>query len=499
MTASPVSDTGLQPGSQAHREACIALARRIEDAGIRRMRFVWCDLHGMYRSKVLMAPAAVRALRSGIGMPGTLMLKDHADKTAFPVFDRQQIAQYPGLARFEQASNVVLMPDPSAFWTLPWDASTGCVRCEAWFPDGTPVAIDTRRILRHALARLSPQGWALRCGLEVEFHIYRIRDGAPQDDPMLADWPGQPPVVEMLHPGYRLMADDYMTRCEAPMAIVERTVQALGLPLHSLEIEFGPSQFEAVFEATDAMAAADQMVMFRNLVRQALRREGYHASFVCRPPFPNIMSSGWHLHQSLVDAQGRNLFMKPEGPAAFHDADALACLSPLGAHYLAGLLAHAPGMAAFCVPTINGYERFRPNALAPQQAVWGHDNRGAMLRVVGGPADPGTRIENRLGEPLANPYLYIAAQVHAGLDGIARALTAPPACDSPYATAANSQRLPVGLEDALGAMQEDEAMLEGFGADFLHYFGQVGYNELKRSWAAEDPLGFQAREYFSRF
>ena len=161
--------------------------------------------------------------------------------------------------------------------------------------------------------------------------------------------------------------------------------------------------------------------LFRNGVRQALRRAGYHASFVCRPPFAEVMASGWHLHQSLVDlASGANAFVRARPAEGSSAGDAAHTLSDVGAHWLAGLLAHGRAMAPCCAPTINAYARFRPNALAPQSVVWGRDNRGAMLRVLGGCGDPGTRIENRIGEPMANPYLYVAAQIHAGLDGLAR-------------------------------------------------------------------------------
>src|SRR3954465_7055885 len=115
-----------------------------------------------------------------------------------------------------------------------------------------------------------------------------------------------------------------------------------------------------------------------------------------------------------------------DAPAEGASSDDVApTLSATGEQYLAGLLAHARGMTVFCTPTINGFGRFRPNALAPQSAVWGRDNRGAMLRVVGEPGDRGTRIENRIGEPSANPYLYIASQIHAGLDGLEQGMQAP--------------------------------------------------------------------------
>ena len=122
--------------------------------------------------------------------------------------------------------------------------------------------------------------------------------------------------MSLIHPGYNLLSEGWGDMSEDALRIVQQTAQGLGLPLTSLEIELGPSQVEAVFDATDALTAADNMVLFRNGVRQALHRAGYHASFMCRPPFPNIMSSGWHLHQSLVSiADGRNAFMR-DTPAA---------------------------------------------------------------------------------------------------------------------------------------------------------------------------------------
>ena len=178
------------------------------------------------------------------------------------------------------------------------------------------------------------------------------------------------------------------------------------------------------------------MVAFRNGVTQALRRAGYHASFVCRPPFPNVMASGWHLHQSLHHlASGASAFCRDEPAAGSGPGDAVHVLSDAGAAWLAGLLEHGRSMAVFCAPTINAYGRFRPNAMAPNALTWGRDNRGAMLRVLGRAGDAGTRIENRIGEPGANPYLYIAAQIHAGLDGLERRLEAPKATAAPYAQA----------------------------------------------------------------
>lgn len=479
----------------ARVQALARMAQQIETDGLELVRFVWCDLHGVTRGKTLVASAAVKAAQEGVGMVSTLMLKDTSDRTVFKVFEPGGTAGLPG---FEFANNLLLLADPSSFRVLPWAEKTGWVQAQPWFQDGQPVALDSRRVLQQALGKLAQAGFGMRCGLEVEFHIYRIHDTEAQLDPEQAAWPGLGPAVRLIHPGYNLLTESWADLAEEPMRIVQHTAQALGLPLLSLEIELGPSQVEAVFEATDALTAADNMVLFRNSVRQALRRAGYHATFMCRPPFPNIMSSGWHLHQSLVDlATGRNMFCREVSAAGSTPSDAEYTLSPAGAQYLAGLLEHARGMAVFCTPTANGYGRYRPNALAPQSVLWGRDNRGAMLRVIGQCKDAATRIENRIGEPAANPYLYLASQIHAGLDGMARGLFPPPATDAPYASA--DARLPTSLGEALEALAADAGLTEAFSAPFIDYFTRIKQSEQKRFEEAQDKDDFQRREYFSRF
>ena len=252
----------------AQREQALRQTARLIDAtGLELVRFVWCDLHGVTRGKTLVASAAAQAMLEGVGMVSTLMLKDSSDRTAFKVFEPGGTAQLPG---FEFASNLVLLADPASFRQLPWTPGTGWVRGQPWFQNGQPVELDTRRVLQRALARLAEAGLTMKCGLEIEFHIYRITDTQAQLDPEQAAWPGAPPAVSMIHPGYNLLTEAWYDMAEEPLRIVQHTAQALGLPLLSLEIELGPSQVEAVFEATDALVAADNMVLFRNAVKQAL-------------------------------------------------------------------------------------------------------------------------------------------------------------------------------------------------------------------------------------
>ena len=490
------------PASQAANPAATAAAHAAEAmarSGVEWVRVGWCDLHGAVRSKTLSTRAAIKALHSGVGMVSTLLLKDSSDRTAYPVFEAGGTA---GLSGFVGGGNVLLVPDPASFQVLPWLPRTGWLQAQACSLQGQPLALDSRQLLRNALARLATHGLGLVCGLEVEFHIYRLKDPLHGShlDPALADWPGPAPEVSMVHPGFHMLSDQCMDMADEPLAIVRQTAQALGLPLHSVEVEFGPSQVEAVFDATDALTAADHMVLFRNGVRQALRRAGYHATFMCRPPFDHIMSSGWHLHQSVVALDGgHNTFVRPTPAPGSTPTDAAHTLSDTGCAWLAGLLAHAPGMTALCTPTANGYGRFQANALAPNAAVWGLDNRGAMLRVVGGAGDPATRIENRLGEPAANPYVTLASQIHAGLDGLENRLTPPPASESPYAAQANpASLLPRSLPDALQALKADAVLCQGLGAEWVASFDRVKQLEHQRHAQAPDVREFERREYFNR-
>jgi glutamine synthetase len=473
--------------------ACERVLQHLAEQRIERVRIGWCDLHGVLRGKTLTAQALAGALHEGVSLVSTVLLKDTSDRTAFNVFEPGFADLLPG---FGQANNLLLLPDPASFRVLPWAPSTGWMQAQPWFDDASPVWLDTRRVLQSALRQLAGEGLGLRCGLEVEFHIYRIVD--QRLDPNQAAWPGEPPQVSMIHPGYNLLAEGWADMADEPLAIVQRTAQGLGLPLRSLEIELGPSQVEAVFEATDALTAADHMVLFRNGVRQALCRHGYHASFVCRPPFANVMASGWHLHQSLVDLTSGANRMRRDAPApGARVDDAAYTLSTTAEQHLAGLLAHGRGMAALCTPTINGFGRFRPHAMAPQSVLWGRDNRGAMLRVLGRCGDADTRIENRIGEPSANPYLYIAAQIHAGLDGMHRRSSVPPATDAPYADGATP--LPTSLGEALDALQEDRTLVEAFGTPLIDCFTRIKRAELARFEQAADQDEWQRREYFSRF
>jgi glutamine synthetase len=485
------------------RAACRALLARVQGEGIRQVRVAWGDLHGAFRGKTLVCagdnPALQDALEDGVGMVSTVLLKDTSDRTAFPVFEPGALSGLPG---FGAANSLLLLPDPASFQVLPWALHTGWLRADTFWDDGSPVLLDPRRVLQRALAALHDAGFGLRCGLEVEFHIYRLAGGATDHAPPVDDasWPAQAPTVTALHPGHGLLSEEWGDRAEEALAIVRDTALGLGLPLRSLEIELGPSQVEAVFGATDALTAADQMLLLRNGVRQALRRAGYHATFMCRPPFAGAMASGWHLHQSLTGADGSNAMRLRAAVPAGTAVDAAAqVLTTAGQHWLAGLLAHAHGMAALCAPTAVAYSRYQGSLMAPRAALWGRDNRGALLRVVGRPGDEATRIENRLGEPLANPYLCIAAQVLAGLDGLREQRDPGRATRANPYTPGTGAALPDTLAAALNALATDPVLCAGLGEPLVRAYTTIKHHELTRRAAAADEREWDRRELFSRF
>jgi glutamine synthetase len=462
------------------RRAAEEVARRIEAERIEVVRLSFPDLHGILRGKALLAAAMPSAMRDGCTVTSTLLLKDTSHRTVVPVFSAGAGLGRPEL---QGGGDIVMVPDPSTFRVLPWLQSTGWMLCDLYFADGTPVPHSTRHLFRRTLGRLGA-GQSFVTGLEVEFHITRLLDAhLALDD---GGQPGTPPEVELIHHGYQHLTEQRLDRVEPIVDILRRDVLALGLDLSSVELEFGPSQVEFVFRAAAGIEPADDMVLFRSAVKQICRRHGYHATFMCRPAFENAMSSGWHLHQSIADAQGRNLFA-PEDPAAL--------LSPMGRHYLAGLLEGACEAVAFTTPTINGYKRYRALSLAPDRVAWGRDNRGAMLRVVGGANPAAARIENRIGEPAANPYLYFASQLATGLAGVVAGREPPSASDAPYET--DARMLPTSLGAALDALAAGRVLRDAFGGDFIDYYTLIKRAEVRRYEST--VTDWEMREYFDVF
>jgi glutamine synthetase len=462
------------------REAARSLRKVAEEKNLETIRLSFVDQHGILRGKTLIAAEALASLESGCGITTSLLAKDTSHKTVFPVFTA---GGGFGLKEMEGAADALMVPDPTTFRTLPWSPGTGWVLCDLYFGNGKPVPFSTRQLYRSVVNKLGERGYDFVAGLEVEFHLFKLDDAhmAPED----AGQPGRPPSVSLLSHGYQYLSEQRFDQIEPAVDIIRRDILALGLPLRSVEVEFGPSQCEFTFAPKQGVEPADNMVLFRSAVKQIARRHGYHATFMCRPKLPNLFASGWHLHQSLVSrASGENAFMAKN-----------ELLSPFAKNYLAGLLTHARASTVFTTPTINGYKRYRTFSLAPDRAIWARDNRGVMIRVLGGAGDPATRLENRIGEPAANPYLYMASQIVSGLDGVDRKLDPGPSADTPYETKADF--LPKSLHEAVSALDTDPFFREALGAGFVDYYVHIKKMEIERFQA--EVSDWEHREYFEMF
>jgi glutamine synthetase len=468
--------------SDRQKEAASRLRRTVEEQNLELIRLSFPDQHGILRGKTLVSGEALASLESGCTITTTMLAKDTSHRTVFPVFTA---GGGFGMPEMEGAADVLMVPDPLTFRVLPWAPATGWLMCDVYFADGRPVPFATRHLYRSVLAKLEQRGYDFVAGLEVEFHIFKLEDArmSPED----AGQPGEPPSVSLLSHGYQYLTEQRYDQMEPVLDLVRRDILALGLPLRSIEVEFGPSQCEFTFKPTVGLEPADTMVLFRSAVKQICHRHGYHATFMCRPRLPNVFASGWHLHQSLV--------FRSNGDNAFTTKDEGETLSPFGRHYLGGLLQHARAAAVFATPTVNGYKRYRSYSLAPDRAIWGRDNRGVMVRVLGGTGDPATRLENRIGEPAANPYLYMASQILSGLDGVERGLDPGPSADTPYETPA--PLLPKSLQEAVSALKQDAFFREALGAQFVDYYARIKSAEIERFQA--EVSEWEQREYFEMF
>lgn len=473
------------------------LASRIRSANLRLVRLAWADPHGASRAKAVAVPVFLEALKNGYNINVATATLDSAGGRVFASFTR---GGGMGLEEMTGSPNLTIVPDPATFRVLPWAPGVGWILCDEYFNSGVPFHFSSRQLLRKLMRELHGKGFDLRIGLEIEWYLARVaEDGLSDQHIGVPGLRGRPIATRPVEPGYSYHSESNMDLMQPVLGALAETYEALDLPLRSIENEWGPGQVECTFSPQSALKAADDAILFRTATRQVCRRLGHFATFMARPELKGYYASGWHLHQSLVAVKtGRNLFMPESGRDP---------LTAQGRAFLGGLLEHAVAATAFATPTVNGYRRFRPNSLAPDRAAWGYDHRGTMVRVLGGAGDPATRLENRCGEPAANPYLYCASQIIAGLDGMERNLDPGPQDYEPYA--AKRTMLPRTLAEALDALARDALFRSRMGEVFIDY-----YVKLKRSEAGrfakyleengiedrpEEPTVWEQNEYFDFF
>ncbi|MFJ2008044.1 glutamine synthetase family protein [Streptomyces chartreusis] len=463
-------------------EAAAEIIRRAECENVRSVRVVFADQHGLLRGKTIVASELASVFRSGLTVVSTLLSKDTSGTTVFPAFSADGGL---GIAEMAGAGDILMVPDPSTFRVLDWAGNTGWLLCDLYFANGQPVPLCSRGLMRRAVQRAADQGYDVLTGAELEFHLFRALPHDARSDGSIPSTPD----IQGLNTGYQLLSEDRFDAMEPIVTIFGEHLQRLDIPIRTFEVEYGPNQLEVTLNPEIGVRAADTVMLLRSALKQIARRHGYHATFMCRPKIPRVFSSGWHLHQSLLHTSANG------GENAFVPSGQQAVLSEVGRQYLAGQLRHACAASAFAVPTINGYKRFQSYSMAPDRVLWAKDNRAAMLRVTGSAADHSTHVENRVGEPTANPYLYMASQLTAGLNGIDQRLELGPAADQPYETEA--PRLPATLAEALQSLAEDAEFTQAFGKQFVEYYLGIKRHELARFNAS--VTDWEHNEYIDLF
>ncbi len=460
-------------------KSAASVLRKIQELGLESIRLSFADQHGLLRGKSILTAELESVLSSGCSMTSTLLLKDTSNRTVFPIW-----TSGAGMneTQFNGAGDMVMVPDPKTFKVLPWSKKTGWFLCDIYFPNGEPIPFSSRLLCSQALNALTDFGYEYVSGIEIEFHIFKVND--PKLTFHDATMPGAPPEVSPLAHGFQYLSEVRLDELEPAVDLIREGALSLGLPLRTVEIEFGPSQVEFTFSPLTGKASADLMLLFRSATKQICKRNGYHASFMCRPGLQNVFASGWHLHQSLIN--------RKDGKNAFSPAKNDSPLSTVGKQFVAGILKNADASCIFTTPTINGYKRYKPESLAPDRILWAKDNRGAMVRVLGSSEGQDARVENRIGEPGANPYFYLMSQILSGLDGIEKKRVPPPITETPYTT--NATQLPQSLMEAVDAFDKSSFYRTQLGDDFVEYFLTIKRKEISRFLS--EVTDWEHREYF---
>ena len=351
--------------------------------------------------------------------------------------------------------DIIVRPDLATVTPLPWEPAAAWCLGDAATPDGRPAPESPRAVVRRVDERVRSLGYRLVCGPELEFYLCEP-DGAG---------------------GWRRYADDpgnvyVVGRKGDPQGLLLHMLRQLrdaGLRVTAANHEFSPGQFEINLGHSGLPDAADRSFRLKSAVQEIARQRGLLATFMAKP-FNDEGGSGFHVHVSVAADGGENVFGDPDGPDG---------LSAAGRHAVGGVLRHAPALSALLNPTINSFKRFGPDTLAPWLIDWGLDNRSAMVRI---PPERGqaARMEVRLGDATANPYLAMAALGAAVYLGIQDKAEPPDKLEGYGYDAGRSPVLPMRLGAALDALESDHELTEVLGEYFVTSFLTYKRNEIER-------------------
>ncbi|WP_410765905.1 type I glutamate--ammonia ligase [Haloferax sp. DFSO60] len=423
-----ITDGGLSAEAQA-------VVDKIEEENVDFLRLQFTDILGTVKNVSIPASQAEKAFTEGI------------------YFDGSSI---DGFVRIQE-SDMRLEPDASTFEILPWrkteESAAGRLICDVFNTStGEPFSGDPRGVLKDALERADELGYDVNAAPEPEFFLFQ------------EDEDGRATTKTNDAGGYFDMAPKDLA------SDVRRDIifglESMGFDIEASHHEVAEGQHEINFTYDDALATADNVATFRSVVRAIAAQHDLHATFMPKP-IAKINGSGMHTHISLFQ----------NGENAFHDDDDEFNLSETAKQFVAGILEHAPAVTAVCDPTVNSYKRLVPGYEAPVYVAWSDRNRSALIRKPAARTPAASRIEARFPDPSCNPYLALAALIHAGLDGIEKGLECPdPVRENIYEFDEAKREeygidvLPGNLGEAIDALEEDEVIQNALGEHVYEKF-----------------------------
>ena len=453
------------------RTEIAAVVDAARQAGVRLIRFEYCDVSGVARAKAIHVAQLEHKLLEGVGLTRAQM----------SINLLEQVIAIEGM---EPVGEIRLVPDPATFTVLPWSPGSASVLCDQLDHDRADWGACPRSFLQRAVARAAALGISVQATFENEYYVATEEDGRyiPYDASNHA------PVYSAI--GHDHHADLMMEMVDA--------LAGQGMAVEQAINEYGPGQQEISIRHTDALGAADNQMKFRDTIRGVAQRHGLLASFAAKP-FPEQIGSGAHVHFSLWDLDGRrSLLYDPQLPGG---------LSPIGRHFIAGVAEHLPALTALTVPSYNSFRRLTPSAWASATTAWGFDNKEAALRV----ASPFYRreeqtynIEFKPSDGSANPYLSLGALIFCGLDGIERELEPGEPCEHDPAQLSEAELargkvrpLPSSMAEALDELAKDTVLIDALGPLLARCYLAVRRSE-EVAFSAHD-LDFEIRNHFYRF
>jgi len=412
------------------------------------------DLCGVLRGKRMSLADLPGVYEHGMFLPASMFALDVLGGTV----------QSTGLGFDEGDDDWPCLPIERTLFAAPWlGLNVAQLQVQMQDAAGEPFFGDPRHVLGRVLERYAARGWTPVIALELEFYFV--------DPERTSDGHAQPPRSRLTGRRENRTQINSMADLESVSDILSEiaaTCEEQNVPTGTALAEYGPNQWEVnLRHVADARLACDQAIRFKRIVKGIAHQRGLEATFMAKP-YADMAGSGMHMHVSVLDDSGRNIFASE---------DVLG--NDLLKQAAAGLLETMPDGVAVFAPNANSYRRMRPETYVPMHATWGYNNRGAAVRVpVSGAAD--RRIEHRVSGADANPYLVAAAVLAGILHGIDRKLTAPPALEgNPFTQKLSAVPLPGDWPTALTRFAASEVLRDYFGKDFVRLYALTRRGEMQ--------------------